>query len=434
MPRQFSPPTIPKTVEPWLYNAFRAVFALSEQTAQGISAIARGEVPDGSGTPLQPDLSAYFYLPGRTGGQLGYGGRSAAENVKFSSTADAAKGFIHLGYPTARLSVDEASALVGINKSAPASTLHLVGSTSGVGSAIQTNSVVTDNWGSSRSGIGGGTIGDPTWQSFQSNDGLTTYVAVNADGFVGTNPQKNGLNNTILPGGTYQVTISISCLSDNADLTKCAFRVSLIDSAGNEWGSGTGLFNSTNDPLTASELSMTGGVFTTITRTITCSGTPASTGNTANAVWLYASMHNSANTPFYSLVSYISIAQTGSSLVRWDLSSGTQSGGIDIFGRMGIGTGSSSPAAMLDIVPDNAATIGLRVKAAASQTGDLIRTANSSGTALSGVDSSGNPYLVANAAESAVLVSDSSGVGSWRQLVADDDEMIFYEDEPVYFK
>jgi hypothetical protein len=100
---------------------------------------------------------------------------------------------------------------------------------------------------------------------------------------------------------------------------------------------------------------------------------------------------------------------------------------------MGVGTGSASLDSELTVISDQSSTVGIKVKAAASQTGDLIQLTNSAGTALGGSTAAGNPYLVAGAIADALLFSDASGVGSWQSLVAYEDEMIFYEDSPVYY-
>jgi hypothetical protein len=68
MARVFSVGTIPKNIPTWQYNAFRQIAASLTGANDGMSAILRGEAPDGSGLPLV-DLTKYLYLPGRPGGQ-----------------------------------------------------------------------------------------------------------------------------------------------------------------------------------------------------------------------------------------------------------------------------------------------------------------------------------------------------------------------------
>lgn len=432
MPKQPRTNMPPRDCEPWLYEILRSLSENTRAASQGLASITRGEVPDGSGTPLTQDLSQYFFLPGRHLGQIGYGDKDDAGTLHLSSTFATAKGKIHLGYPNKYFTFDEAQALVGINKTSPAATFHVVGSLFGSGSStLIAASIITAGWGTERSGAGGdGTGFDSLHALTQAGepDDITTYVASNtSDGVpVGTNPHKMGLTGTIVPGATYTVTTRFAPFSANS-ATDGFFQVSLVDSAGNEW------LQTVAPTLSASELSQTAQVWANVVRTVTCSGTPNSTGNTPNAVWFSAALTNVAHTVgFYSCVSYISVTQAGSDILRWDVSSGTQSGRIDIAGRMGVGTGSASLDSELTVIPDAAATVGLKIKAAASQTGDLRQNVSSAGVTLSGVTAAGNPYLVAGAAADAVLVSDASGVGSWQSLVSYEDEMLFYEDSPVY--
>jgi hypothetical protein len=64
----FKPPKNPDECAPWLYEAITRLNRGSTQASQGLAAIIRGEMPDGSGTVLM-DLTKYLYLPGRMGGQ-----------------------------------------------------------------------------------------------------------------------------------------------------------------------------------------------------------------------------------------------------------------------------------------------------------------------------------------------------------------------------
>ena len=444
MPNNMPIPKDPAQCPPWLYEYLKRLNQTSNKASVGIAQIVRGEVPDGSGTPLTPDLSQYFFLPGRSGGQTGYGGKASSENLVLSSTASTTKGKIHLGSTVAKLTVDEAQSLVGINKSSPSATLHIVGSTSGVSGAMTTT---FDQNGLHTVGDGTGTPGAGGWRTrttsagtavaanscdyMADDDGLTHYSCINFN-TDGANPQICTLSGVITPGATYTITLKVLCLFNNPNTSLQNWMgVSLVDSAGNVWssiGGASEAFSNANSPhgITAHST-----VFT-ITRTVTCSGTPVTTGQTPNSIRLHAEASITTNGDIYVGVTYLTVAQAGSPLARWDLSTGTQSGQIDLSGRMGINTGSADLAAELTVIPDGVATIGLKITAAASQTADLLRVTNSGGTALGGITSAGNPYLVAGAAVDAVLASDASGVGSWASLVAWEDEIIFWEDSPVY--
>jgi len=421
----------PKDCEPWLYEILRSLQASTQQSAQGLASITRGEVPDGSGDPLGVDLSDYFYLPGRPGGQDGSGGSQPQDDLILRSTADDAKGKIFLGEFSA---YDEANILFGINITAPIATLHIVGSLSGTSdTVILTNSDINSNWGTSRSGFGGSPIGDPAWQSFASDDDETSYVAMNvggpSGGAVGTNPQICGLDGVINPGTTYTVTVTVSALfAIPTHLTYLG--IELVDSAGDLWRDDT--FGN-NSGLQIPEVTDHSN-FHRVTRSVTCSGTPAASGQTANSLRIYlAGQDNSGLSGIYMAASYIAISQSGADLIRWDMADGSESGRIDLFGQMGVGTEADNLTHKLTVRTPDADIGAVLIKGASAQVENLVELVDSSDTALSGFTSEGNPYLIEGATDAATLTSDSAGVGSWATLVSWEDEAIFYEDSPVYY-
>lgn len=115
---------IPKDIPRWMYREFRQRQQGQAQNTAALAAIGRGETPDGSGTPLI-DTSDFFFLPGRVDGQIGYGSTQANGNLTFSSTTHTDKGFIYLGHPNRRVSLDEDQGFLGIGTEAPAARLHL---------------------------------------------------------------------------------------------------------------------------------------------------------------------------------------------------------------------------------------------------------------------------------------------------------------------
>jgi hypothetical protein len=431
------PPRNPEECAPWLYEALIRLNRHAGQSSASLAAVGRGETPDGSGNPLPvtPDLSGYFLLAGRLNGQIARGGTAAADPLVLSSTANSTKGKIYLGLlgQTYRSALDEAQGLLGINTTSPAATLHIVGSGSGAGSTILCTSIIDDRWGAERSGAGGSGTGFDSLHALVTNDDSSGYIAANVGGGVpvGTNPHKMGLGGVITPGATYSILSRVAPFSNNTDRTLSSYMVSLVDSAGNQWDSAV-TFTPADAGLSAAELSATALTWADVARSVVCSGTPVSTGNTPNAIWISADFRNNVNAGLFTCVTYIAVSQAGSALARWDLATATRSGQIDIAGHLGVGTGATDLDAAITGVPDLATTLGLRIKAAASQTADLVRLTDSAGTALAGATAAGAPYLVAGAATDALLVSDASGVGAWKQQLVYEDESVFYDDSPVY--
>jgi hypothetical protein len=411
------PPRNPDECAGWLYEAIMRLNRAMGSQFQSTAAVVRGEVPDGSGLPLSQDLTGYFLLAGRSGGQIGYGGTAASDTLKLASTSSTTKGFIHLGWPNARLTVDEVLKTVGINKTAPTSTLHIVQSDQGVGSLLFTAADI-DTTGTrwvARTGSGGSGSGSTLAAALANDDGLTTYGSINTASS-GNNPQRCTLTGTITPGATYVVTAKITTLfvapvygGGNQNF----WDVALIDSNGDEWlsnESGGSLGGASFTEITAIN------TFVTITRTVVCSGTPHSTGNTPNSINLVAGaqISHAGGGDLYIATTYVTVGQSGSPLMRWDFATGTQSGGINIFGRLGINTGSADVAAEVHVKGTSAALPALLLVSAASQTADIVQVTNSAGKILASVSSEGT--LVGNTAQ-----------------VFYDDEIVSWENDAVYY-
>lgn len=124
MARNFGPvvpPNDPNVCPPWLNRILRHLGSSTVEISQSISAVARGEVPDGSGSPLL-DLSQYFFKPGLVANQTAYGGTQAAGTLTLSSTFSGTKGYIYLG--SAQTSMfDETNQRLGLNTT-PRSRFH----------------------------------------------------------------------------------------------------------------------------------------------------------------------------------------------------------------------------------------------------------------------------------------------------------------------
>lgn len=173
--RHFSPSPIPKDIDKWLYDALTRLQANSQQSSAGLSAIVRGEVPDGSGNPLTPDLSQYFYLPGRNGGQTAFFDTAASGIGVLSSTKNDTKGKIYLGYARGS-AFDELNNRLGLKTASPSATLHVVGEpVTSTSYRFQHNGSVTG----SGFVVSGASLG-PDCLNELTLDSDTTFIASNA--------------------------------------------------------------------------------------------------------------------------------------------------------------------------------------------------------------------------------------------------------------
>lgn len=176
--RHFSPAPIPKHIEKWLYDALTRLQSTTEQTSASVAAVGRGESPDGSGNPLFPDLTNYFYLPGRHvdgGGQIAFFDTDASGFGVLSSTKHETKGKIYLG--SARGSAfDELNNRLGLKTASPSATLHVVGEpVTSTSYRFQHNGSVTG----SGFVVSGASLG-PDCLNELTLDSDTTFIASNA--------------------------------------------------------------------------------------------------------------------------------------------------------------------------------------------------------------------------------------------------------------
>jgi hypothetical protein len=123
------PPRNPDECSPWLYEALTRLNRAATGAGQAAAAVVRGEVPDSSGNALPaPDLSGYFLLAGRSGGQIARGDTVASGILTLVSTANATKGFIYFGSAQTQAAFDEAQGFFGFGTVAPSALVHIKGS------------------------------------------------------------------------------------------------------------------------------------------------------------------------------------------------------------------------------------------------------------------------------------------------------------------
>lgn len=359
--RHFSPAPIPKDIEKWLYDALTRLQANSSQASAGLSAIVRGEVPDGSGNPLTPDLSQYFFLPGRNGGQIAHGDTAASGTLTLSSTKSDTKGFIYLG--TAEGSgYDEDNDRFGIGTTSPQASGHFIGVAGGV--AYSASVLSNSNWSLYSAADGGGT------------PPASVHVAITSPsdddlGYIGRNGDNNGvvancsvaLNTSPGSGTSFIVNFRMRRLGA-AIPSGTTMTFAVVNSLGNEY---TGTF----DP----------SVLTTswTDYQVTC-GSAGSTGLTANSLRINITYQSSTGTSGYALLTYAEVL---------------------------VGTGTS--------------TGSLIAQAASGQSAHLFDAQNSSSTSLVNVTAAGRLTVesggtfrhVPGAAASTLLKGDGSGDASW---------------------
>lgn len=116
--------------------------------SQGMGRIQKGEVPDGSGTPIgDATLSdIYLVLKGRSENQAGHGGTSPRGVLTLGSTTDPVKGFIYFGDASAA-SFDETNTRFGIGTAAATAKAHIVvGAPSFTNTSRASSDIATGGW------------------------------------------------------------------------------------------------------------------------------------------------------------------------------------------------------------------------------------------------------------------------------------------------
>lgn len=285
MGRIFSTGSIPKNIPAWEYNAFRQLAISSGAANAGVAAIARGESPDGSGSPLV-DLSTYFLLPGRVGGQTGYGSTQPSGTLTLSSTIDSTKGKIYLGSSRTQAAFDEVNGRLGVGTINPTGNIHGVALTGG-GSTLLPNSDINTNF-NRYTGAGGTPDAGARYAAINTIDDDTSYLATNAS--VGVNPQICGLSGTATVGYSgWRVTYRIRTFSGSPLSGSSVIRFRIVLNNGRYYDSAS------------VNVSSLGSSWATSTVDIDTTGAGTLAG-TANSVELYL-----PGTATYCLITYVAL-------------------------------------------------------------------------------------------------------------------------------
>jgi hypothetical protein len=218
------PPRNPDECPRWLYETLKRLNKAASTSFQGLSAVVRGESPDGSGSPLV-DLTKFLYKPGILGGQTAYGDTQAGGSLTLGSTANTSKGFIYFGAAGA---IDEANKRFGLGVLTPAAKIEVHQTGTNVNFAPSSTVSGTPQWRGSDGGSSLHTYVDeatPDDSDFIS-DGTNLGTSVRL-GLPNITPQANTATITIsfrigwtgTNGGTAGVNVMSLSLRDGAGTT-----------------------------------------------------------------------------------------------------------------------------------------------------------------------------------------------------------------------
>jgi hypothetical protein len=303
--------------------------------SRGIQRIQKGEVPDGTGNPL-PSAPPFTGTPG---------------SVVFVG-ADT-----FLDEDNDNFFWDDTNNRLGLGTKTPGAILD-VAQDAGLISLPSASITPNQDWGTN------GAFGGVAWQCIETDDGATSYIrnfgdaaARLADFSVTNGPLSTAVNNwTVTFVARYNPTLN-------------------PPSAGTTLTFGITRSNLQQKQSPAFDATTLTNSFASYTTTVTFDGTGETVDTTANKFRVNNTVTIAYNG--YIEITFISIQPTGGTgatdLTYWRAGSGkTIITKVDAVGRLGVGTGSLVLNRMLTILPDAAATVGMAIIAAASQTGNLF--------------------------------------------------------------
>lgn len=370
MARKFIP-VPPRSEEPWRYEILRRLSDAVKDLQAGLAAVNRGELADGSGTPLPPpSLSNYFYLPGRAGGQTGYGGTAAGNDLTLSSTAHSTKGSIFLG---SSAEFDEVNTRLGVGLTSPAAIFH----SKAVASSSTTKTAPTSGSFTGYSGA----VTDLDEEPYDDSDYIST---------AGTLPSSNYVTFPAIsdPGASGSLTIYLryKWVGTSSGTVGVQLRVKLSDDGGVTDIADSGIMT-----VVAAGLNTDTG-WVEYALTISAAELAAIDDWSALRVTFSAGGGGTGYSASFWGVSYISIwtqvsstddhyrATTGSTVVARINSAGNLSMGID----------TTDPSGMVHLTARDATTIPLYMRGYSGQTADMTRWVGGSGTTLSVINNYGS--------------------------------------------
>jgi len=369
----------------WLYEILRKLETLTDQTQASFGAISRGEIPDGTGTPIVRD-DIYLKLRGRPDGQTAHGAIESAGKLTLVSTTHDVKGKIYFG--TAETSTfDEALVRLGVGTASPQSTLQVVGG-QGVGTILPSSDGPAESFTWGKYDLGGGPTPGTFTECVLSND--QKVAARHEAGSGGAYGFKVVLDSPISRAGTYTLWYSVSRLY-GALPANTTIIIDLFASDGYSFPS----------PLIIDATALAQDVYTR--GSVTFSGAQASSG-TANSIRVSTSIPLFSNN-HYVAVNFLAVTEGAAALgsapvalfdgaagtatlSEWRQYGETTRSFVDAAGRFGIGT-SASLSRMLTVVAEAAAAVPVAVIGAAAQTANLQDWLSSTPTVLASVTKDG---------------------------------------------
>lgn len=356
--------------DPRTRHALSIVDYFLRDLSRGMGRIQRGEIPDGSGTPIATpfDATDYFFLPGRGGGQVAHGGSAASESLTLSSTGDATKGFIYLGDSSA---FDEANVRLGIGLTGPTATLTLGQA------AVPPNQANADDSPLQWQAIGSSNF----WECVQSKDDASTYISRSE--IAGTYNTRMVLQNAISASETTW-TVSYRARRTGTITAGTTIHFAIARSDGQEF---------TGPTIDATALTTSWVDYTTVVSSV------GSTGITANSI--RASYQTGGGLGNRVDITYIAIEDSSggvANLTEWyTAGAATLTSIVDASARLGLGTGSDTLTQMLTVkgsVQLNGATSGnITLTPAATTTTHTLTLPSAQGAASTLLQNNGSGAL-----------------------------------------
>lgn len=380
--------------EPKRERFLRQIAAQVGKLGQGNAPPPSIGIPSAASPPDLNDLSKFFFLPGRPGGQTAYFAKGAGQSGTLVSTANATKGYIYFGLAQTS-SFDETNEFIGLSVAAPAAKLDMLAGASADQAAIPTISSSVGAWFRSDNGtqvnlhalVAKTSNDDTTW--IYTGSGFGSAVTL---GFpVLTAPS----------AGASHVLIVRARVTGGAPGSPALLKATLDCSAGSSFV----ISNRTDDGAT----NLINGTFVTLTYTLT----PTDIANLVTYADIrvglgFSGVQGSATSLDVSRIQ-LTIEGDLAPLQRWR--TGSSYNQLEFSGSDFLLTGFASLLLAMD-----SSVVGLRIQPLSAHALDVE---DSSAVALAGFTSLGNYYLLSGAGALKIYGDiNGDGTGGWETAAA----------------